>query len=93
MFIVSSNEEAIKWLKAIKDKYIHGGDEDFDERRKEALDIAIKALEEKPHNKWQPLLLKTLNGDDIVAYESSCCKVVVDKKYQHCPKCLAKMKV
>lgn len=42
-----TNEEAIKWLIAIKDKYIHGGDEAFDERRKEALDMAIKALEDR----------------------------------------------
>ena len=39
------NKEAIEWLKAIEEKYIHGGDERFDELRKEALDRAIKALE------------------------------------------------
>lgn len=42
-----TNEQAIEWLIAIKEKYIHGGDEVFDERRKEALDMAIKSLEEK----------------------------------------------
>lgn len=57
----------------------------------EIKDKIRKALNERPHNKWQPLLLKTLNGDDIVAYESSCCKAVADKKYQHCPKCLVNM--
>lgn len=39
-----TNEQAIDWLIAIKEKYIHGGDEGFDELRKEALDVAIKAL-------------------------------------------------
>lgn len=39
-----NNEEAIKWLKAIDEKYIHGGDECFDEQRHEAIKIAIKAL-------------------------------------------------
>lgn len=57
----------------------------------EIKDKIRKALNERPHNKWQPLPLKTLNGDDIVAYESSFCKAVADKKYQHCPKCLANM--
>lgn len=42
-----TNEQAIEWLIAIKEKYIHGGDEGFDERRKEALDIAIKSLKEE----------------------------------------------
>lgn len=47
--------------------------------------------EEKPLYKWRPLSLKTLNGDDIVAYESSCCKAIADKKYQCCPNCGVKM--
>ena len=38
------NAEAILWLKSIKDKYIHGGDEGFDRKRKEAIDCAISAL-------------------------------------------------
>lgn len=38
--------EAIKWLKSIKDKYIHGGDESYDSRRTEAIDYAIAALSE-----------------------------------------------
>ena len=41
-----TNEEAIKWLIAIKEKYIHGGDEEFDRNRRIAIDIAIKALKE-----------------------------------------------
>lgn len=40
-----TNEEAIKWLVSIK-KSIHGGDEEFDNRRKESVDAAIKALED-----------------------------------------------
>lgn len=42
-----ADEEAIKWLAAIKDKYIRGGDEEFDQNRRTAIDIAIKALEER----------------------------------------------
>ena len=36
--------EAIAWLANIKEKYIHGGDEEFDEWRRESIDMAIKAL-------------------------------------------------
>ena len=43
-----TNQEAIIWIKSIKDKYIHGGDDDFDEQRKKALDMAIEALKHKP---------------------------------------------
>jgi len=39
---------AISWLDEIKHRYIHGGDEDFDGRRREALDMAIAALREQP---------------------------------------------
>lgn len=40
-----TNEEAIKWLLAIDKKYIHGGDESYDEQRHEAIKLAIDALE------------------------------------------------
>lgn len=46
-----TNKEAIDWINAIKEKYIYGGDERLDELRKEALDLAIKALEEHPTDK------------------------------------------
>lgn len=39
--------EVIEWLDRIKDKYIHGGDEGFDNKRKEAIDMAIEALNER----------------------------------------------
>ena len=42
-----TNKQAIEWLIAIKKRYIYGGDEGFDELRKEALDMAVKALEEE----------------------------------------------
>ena len=43
-----TSEEAREWLRSIKDNYIHGGDEAFDNARREALDMAIKALEQQP---------------------------------------------
>ena len=43
--------EVIEWLDRIKDKYIHGGDEGFDNKRKEAIDMAIESLQrEIPKN-------------------------------------------
>lgn len=39
-----NREEAIKWLKAIEKKYIHGGDEEYDNLRKIALHMAMESL-------------------------------------------------
>jgi len=39
--------EAIEWLNAIKDKYIHGGDDYYDSQRKLAIDWAIHLLREE----------------------------------------------
>lgn len=39
-----TREEAIKWIEQISERYIHGGDDDFDAKRREALNMAIKAL-------------------------------------------------
>ena len=48
-----TREEAVKWLKDMPRKYFHGGDEQFDELRKEAVDMAIEALEQ-PEQQWIP---------------------------------------
>lgn len=44
------DEWIICWLKGIKDKYIHGGDEAFDNTRRSAIDRAIERIKEIP--KW-----------------------------------------
>ena len=38
------NETAVKWLKEIERKYIHGGDDTFDYLRKEAINLATDQL-------------------------------------------------
>lgn len=43
-----TSEEAREWLRSIKDNYIHGGDEAFDNARREALSMADEALRCKP---------------------------------------------
>lgn len=40
--------EAIEWLKSIKEKYIHGGDDFYDHQRRTAIDYAVIMLEQKP---------------------------------------------
>lgn len=48
-----TREEAIKWLQRIENTYIHGGDEAFDESRKEALHMATEALKaDRPRGEW-----------------------------------------
>lgn len=39
-----TNAEVIDWLLGIKHKYIHGGDEQYDELRRQAIDIAVSTL-------------------------------------------------
>ena len=40
-------KEAIDYLVSIEDKYVHGGDEYYDEQRKTALSMARDALEKQ----------------------------------------------
>jgi len=47
-----TNTEAVDWLLAIESKYISGGDEEFDLRRKEAIGLAIDALNSRTHATW-----------------------------------------
>ena len=44
---------ASEWLDAIKHKYIHGGDESYDEQRKEAIDFAIKTMNDQQNQIWE----------------------------------------
>lgn len=74
-----TNQEAIAWIKSIKNKYIHGGDDDFDEKRKKSLDLAIKALKQ---TRWIPVserlpkegieVLITTKWDNITIGEMFC---------------------
>lgn len=51
---MADTRETIKWLKAIKEKYIHGGDDDFDEKRRQAIDHAVAVLEGREIDKLEP---------------------------------------
>lgn len=39
------NKEVIFWLNQIKDKYIRGGDEEYDRCRRLAIDTAVELLQ------------------------------------------------
>ena len=66
-------QEAIEWLKAIEAKYVHGGDEAFDNKRKTAINTAISALEK--------LIPKKVTHEASIFKCCTCphCKNVVDE--------------
>lgn len=45
--MIVERTEAIEWLKSIKEKYIHGGDDFYDHQRRTAIDYAVMMLEQK----------------------------------------------
>lgn len=46
-----NREEVVGWLAQIKDRYINGGDEYYDDCRKQAIDMAIEALKQPERKK------------------------------------------
>lgn len=44
---------ASMWLEAIKGKYIHGGDDEYDRQRREAIDFAIKTMNDQQNEIWE----------------------------------------
>lgn len=85
-----SNTEAIRWLIAIEDKYIHGGDEGFDEKRKQAIKTAISALEKqipkKPIKKNPICYAKSKSGKEFFAFNYFCpnCNKQIKANEHHC---------
>lgn len=83
-----TNKEASEWLIAIKRDYIYGGDEDYDKRRKIALDMGAEALENQKTGHW-----KKISPAGIM--ECSVCggNVLTSdiEAYKYCHHCGAKM--
>lgn len=73
-------KEAIKWLQGIEERYFHGGDEAYDKRRREAVRMAIEALERK-HGEW------IIQDGNVVC--SECFEPNLETNY--CPNCGARM--
>ena len=68
------NECISNWLKSIKEKYIHVGDEGLDDTRRLAIDTAIKRLKEneprvlsfdEAHGEIDPILLEIKDCDGL----------------------------
>lgn len=68
-------QEAIEWLKAIEKKYIHGGDECFDEKRKVAINNAVNALEKQTPKK------AIKSREQPIRYAT----------FYNCPKCMGQL--
>lgn len=61
--------EAIEWLKNIKEKYIHGGDDFYDYQRRTAIDYAISVLEniqQKPTTKADRI--RAMTDEELANY-------------------------
>ena len=88
-----TNKEASEWLIAIKRDYIHGGDEDYDKRRKIALNMGAEALENQKTGHWIIHKLEP-NGYDHI--KCSVCGQFWsvsghNKIFKYCFNCGAKM--
>jgi len=91
-----TNKEAIEWLEAIDKKYIHGGDEFYDEQRHKAIKTAIKALdEERPKGKWIEhederwggVWYTCSNCNQNATYEQDTYNIWRQKLSNFCPNC------
>lgn len=87
------NKCIASWLKNIKEKYVHGGDESLDDTRRLAIDTAIKRLEEQQNTIWelQELnehlndKLKKSEGQKFIAHEDG--KIEPIPKVVRCNDC------
>ena len=86
-----TDKEVAEWLIAIKEKYIQGGDEQYDACRREALDIAANRMKERKINSIRMLVDE--NGKITPLEQPKMrLKYSVDREeYWHyesiCPKC------
>lgn len=82
-------QEIIEWLKSIKEKYIHGGDEDFDKKRKIAIDIAVSVLEKripkKPIENKFPWAICPVCGGSV--YLKNVQEYIQNEKITYCEHC------
>lgn len=83
-------QEAVEWLDAIKKKYIHGGDEGFDRKRKIALNTAVEALEKQTPKRAIMKGFRPCEEICSVSYICPVCKkhVNIDKYCYHCGQAL-----
>lgn len=85
-----TNKEAIQILRSIRVYDIYP--KSASEETKQALDMAIKALEERPTGKWIEHDFKTCGGLGDWDYKCSNCEKVYCGKFNYCPNCGSRMK-
>ena len=83
-----TNKEAIGWVNHIKNDYIKGGDDGRDAKRKEALDLAIKALEDRPQGKW---IKHSTYKDVLICSNCNHGSNQVYDAFNFCPNCGTRM--
>lgn len=100
-----TRNEAVKWLERIEERYILCGDEGFDKARKEALHMAIEALEQyenafehgytEAESKYREILERK-RGEwlykDMKGQFCSVCGKQSVWKFDFCPNCGANMR-
>ena len=69
---MDDTRKTMQWLKSIKEKYIHGGDDNYDDKRRQALDESIRVMGLLANGvtvqKWIPVTerLPVENGEYLV---------------------------
>lgn len=68
-----TNKDTIEWLMVVKDKFIPKDDDWYDEKYREAIDKAIKALEQEPKETWSIKdVATTFERHGLMTEQESC---------------------
>lgn len=69
--------EAIEWLKSIKETHIHGGDDFYDYQRRTAIDYAVAMLKSAHNAAQKPQTnadrIRAMSDEELVQF-MRCCK-------------------
>lgn len=69
--------EVIEWLKSIKEKYIHCGDDFYDHQRRTAIDYAVGFLEgQKPMTKADRI--RAMSDEELADFLGMLCHGIED---------------
>lgn len=82
-------EQAIEWIRSIEKKYIHGGDEAYDSKRKYALNMAIDALEKQIPKSLNDIRKIYAEWNKIIkAGRCPCCNAFIFETYSTSTVCV-----
>ena len=78
-----TNKDTIEWLMVVKDKFLPKDDDWYDEKYREAVDTAIKALEQTDCGKCEYLVYdEVFNEETGDEYDASYCRKQEDYMYR-----------